>query len=231
MRGVSQDEALHQLAPVAEEHVLGAAQADALGTHTAGPGGVLGGVGVGAHVHTTGGVDVVHHPVDGTHEVVGLVGGGVDLALEVANHRGVHDRNLTEVDPAAGAVDGDDVALLDHLTVRCRQAPVLGVDVQLLGTTDAGLAHAAGDDGGVRGLAATAGEDALGGDHALEVVGVGLAAAEDDLLSAAGPLDGGVGVEDGLVLSRRHGDRSAPVWRDPIHTQQKRPSMNHRFSA
>ena len=43
---------------------------------------------------------------------------------------------------------------------RRAHAAALGVDVELLGAADAGLAHAAGDDGGVRGLAAAAGEDA-----------------------------------------------------------------------
>ena len=54
------------------------------------------------------------------------------------------------------------------------------VDVERVGAADAGLAHAAGDHGGVRGLAAAAGEDALRGDHAGQVVGVGLPADQDD---------------------------------------------------
>ena len=62
-----------------------------------------------------------------------------------------------------------------------------GVDVQLLGAADAGLAHAAGDHRGVRGLAAAGGEDAVGGDHALEVVGVGLPADQHHLLAARRP--------------------------------------------
>ena len=44
---LGQDQVLDQLAALAEEHVLGAAQADALGAEPAGAGGVLGGVGVG----------------------------------------------------------------------------------------------------------------------------------------------------------------------------------------
>ncbi len=49
---------------------------------------------------------------------------------------------------------------------------VLGVDAQPLGTADARLAHAAGDHGGVRRLAAMRCEDALSGDHAVESSGV-----------------------------------------------------------
>ena len=44
---VGDDQVLDQLAPLAEEHVLGAAQPDALGAEPPGAGGVLGGVGVG----------------------------------------------------------------------------------------------------------------------------------------------------------------------------------------
>ena len=47
------------------------------------------------------------------------------------------------------------------------------------------------------GGAAAGGQDALGDGHAVEVVGRGLDADEDDALAPADPLDGGVGVEDG----------------------------------
>src|SRR5690606_21500053 len=87
--------------------------------------------------------------------------------------------------------------------------PALGVDLQLLGAADTGLAHAAGDDGRVGGLAAAGGEDALGGDHAVQVVGVGLTADQDDLLAGPRPLDGGVGVEDGLADGRARGGGDA----------------------
>ena len=57
---VGHDEVLDQLAPVAEEHVLGPAQADALGPEPAGARGVLGGVGVRADLHPAGRVGVLH---------------------------------------------------------------------------------------------------------------------------------------------------------------------------
>src|SRR5205085_6571725 len=62
-----------------------------------------------------------------------------------------------------------------------------------------GLAHAARDDGGVAGLATAAGEDALGRDHAGQVVGVGLAAYQDDVLALCRLLGGAVAVEDDLA--------------------------------
>ena len=58
------------------------------------------------------------------------------------------------------------------------------VDPQRAGAGDAGLAHAARDHGGVRGHAAARRQDALGGVHAVNVLGRGLDAHQDDL---AGP--------------------------------------------
>src|SRR5262249_62112105 len=102
-------------------------------------------------------------------------------------------------DGAAGAVDRDDVALADGDPAR-RGEPASGqVDVKLRGAAHAGLAHAPGDDGGMAGLAAAAGEDAAGGDHAVQVVGVGLPADQDDVLPRLGTLDGPGGVEHGLA--------------------------------
>ena len=63
------------------------------------------------------------------------------------------------------------------------EAPRGDVDVERLGAADAGLAHAPGHHRGVDGLAAAAGQDALRGDHAGQVVGVGLPAYQDDLLA------------------------------------------------
>ena len=83
---LGQDEAFHELAAIAQEHVLGPAQADALCPHTAGPGRVLCGVGVGPYVHVAGCVRVAHEPVHGPHQIVGPFRCGVDLTVEVAHH-------------------------------------------------------------------------------------------------------------------------------------------------
>ncbi len=190
--------------------MLGAAQADPLGAEATRPRGVLGVVRVRPYSQAAHPVRVRHDPVHGGDELVGVVGARVHTALEVLDDRGRHDGHLTEVHLAGGAVDGDEVALLDD-RVPDREAAALGVDLDLLGAADTGLAHAAGDDGGVRGLAAAGGQDALGGDHAVEVVGVGLPPDEDDLLARPRPLDGGVRVEDGLAHGRtgRSGDAAA----------------------
>ena len=91
--------------------MLGAAQADALRAEPAGPGGVLGGVGVGAHRHPARAVGVAHQPVDGDDQVVAARRSRP--LLEVAHDRRVDDRHLAEEDLAGGAVDRDDVALVD----------------------------------------------------------------------------------------------------------------------
>ena len=59
------------------------------------------------------------------------------------------------------------------------------VDAQRAGAGDAGLAHAARDHGGMRGHAAARGQDALGGVHAVDVLGRGLDAHQDDLAALA----------------------------------------------
>src|SRR6201999_414027 len=129
---------------------------------------------------------------DRVHRGDQLVGLRVEAALEVLHPRRRHHGHLAQVDSAGGAVDGDHVTLADHGAVGQTELLAAGVDLELVGTADTGLAHAAGDHGRVAGLAAAAGQDALGGDHALQVVGVGLTADEDDLLALAGQLDGAV---------------------------------------
>ena len=101
-------------------------------------------------------------------------------------------------------------------TVPTRAVRVAGVDVQRLGAADAGLAHAAGDNGCVRGLPAAGGQDAVGGDHAFQVVRVGLLADQHDLLAAFGPRLRGRRIED------RPADRRARRGGHPLGQQLAR---------
>ena len=64
---------------------------------------------------------------------------------------------------------------------------------------DAAGAHAAGHNGGVGGHAAPDGEDTLGGDHALDVLGAGLQTDQDHLLTPLGPLLGVLSGKDDLA--------------------------------
>ena len=61
---------LDQLAPRAQEHVLGPAQPDPGGAEPTGAGGVLGGVGVRPHLHAAYAVGVVQHEGHRLHQVV-----------------------------------------------------------------------------------------------------------------------------------------------------------------
>ena len=140
--------------------MLGAAQAHALGAAVDGVAGVVGGVGVGAHLEAADRIGVAHEAVHGGDELAGVLVSGrlerlVQATTQVGHDRGVDDADLTEEDLAGGAVDGDDVLTgEDFLAPRDAQGLAGGVDLEGLGATHAGLAHAAGDDGGVAGLAA-----------------------------------------------------------------------------
>ena len=78
-------------------------------------------------------------------------------------------------------------------------------------TGDAALAHAAGHNGGVRGHAAANGQDALGGLHALDILGRGLQTDQDHLLAPGSPFLGVLGGVDDLAAggAGRGGQRLA----------------------
>ena len=152
-----------------EEHVLGAAQADALGAEVLGLAGVLGGVGVGADL-----------------EVAVLVGPGHDPA-ELAADLGLGGVEALTVDVAGGAVQADPVALLVGLAAQGELLVGLVHD-DVAAAGHAAGAHAAGHHGGVAGHAAPDGEDAPCKVHALDVLGAGLQADQDDLVALFHPL-------------------------------------------
>ena len=155
------DHALHdRQAVLALEHVLGAAEADALGAELPGAGGVLGRVGVGAH-----------------RQGAGAVGPSEDRDQGRVVRVGRQQRGVAGEDGAAGAVDRDPVALAERLRRRSRSSRRREADGR--DPADGRLAHADGDDGRVARLAAARGEDALGRDHPVEVVGRGLVAHQD----------------------------------------------------
>ena len=162
---VGEDHLAHRLdAVLVEEHVLGAAEADALGAETHGGLRVGRRIGIGAHAeaaHLVG-------PADQRGEIVG------ELRLDHVDAAGQH--------LAGRAVDGDEIAFLEALPAGAHGA--LGVvDAQRAGAGDAGLAHAARNHRGVRGHAAARGENAFGGVHAVDVFGRGFDPHQDDFLA------------------------------------------------
>ena len=119
LAGLGEDQPLDELPPLAEEHVLGAAQADALGAEPAGAGGVRGVVGVGAHLHPAVLVGHGHEPVDGGDDRAALL--DRHRALEVAHDRGGAHGDLAEEHLAGRPVDRQGVALAHHGAVRGRE--------------------------------------------------------------------------------------------------------------
>ena len=187
---VGHDHALHlRLAVGGHEHVLGAAQADALGAEGARAARVLGRVGVGAHAERAQLVAPAEQRVEAR----------VDLGRD--------ERDVVERDGAGRAVDRDQVALVQDALADAHLAGVQ-VDVQVAGAGDRRAAHAAGHERRVRGLAALGGEDALGGVEAGDVVGLGERPHEDDRATVLGRGDGvRRGEDDGaLGRARRGGD-------------------------
>ena len=98
--GLGEDHRLDDRAALfGEEHMLGAAEADAFRAELDGEGGVFGRVGVGADA-----------------QALGLVG-PAEQGAELAGHFGVHDFDGAVDDFADGAVERDRVAFLDGAAI------------------------------------------------------------------------------------------------------------------
>ena len=174
-----------------EEHVLGPAEADALGAEGERGPRVGRRLGIGADPHPPRLVGPLHQLAE--------VAGELRLA-----HRDDPGEHL-----AGRAVDGDDVALLEDAAPGGHRARLV-VDADRARAGDAGLAHAARHHRGVAGHAAAGGEDALGRVHAVDVLGAGLDADEDHLLSRLLRGLGFLGREDDLARGRaRRGGQAA----------------------
>ena len=179
--GDGEDHLLHHRQPLLlHEHVLGAAEADALGAELARLGGVLRRVGVGAHA-----------------QPAHVVGPGEDR-LEVLVDAGRNQLDMADDDDATAAVDRDHVALAQGVRAD-RDRAGLEIERQAGAARDTRLAHAARDDGGVRGHATVRRQHAAGLDQAVDVVRRGLPAHEDHVLARLALLLGAVGGEDDLA--------------------------------
>src|SRR5215204_1050238 len=164
---------------------------------------VLRRVGVGPDAEPAALVGPRHEPLDGIDDVAVTLGHAFRfVALQGADHGARHHGDLADEHLAGAAVDGDDVALADPHAVRRGELASSSVDTQDLGPDHARATHPARDHGGMAGLSAAGGEDALGGDHAAQVVGVRLPTDQDDVLAAVCPLDGARRAEHGLADGR-----------------------------
>ena len=177
--------------------MLGAAQANGLGAKLEGELSVLRVVGVDTHVVGVAiglvQTNLVSPGQNGVQVAGELSGDQIDSAID---------------DDALSAVYGDDIALVQHAIAAFDAYDLLSrVNVEALDAADAGRAHAAGDNGGMARLATVAGQDTLGGNHALQVIGVGLPANQDNLVTLVGARDGVIAREHDLA----HGGTGAGV--------------------
>ena len=168
------------------EHVLGAAQADALRAVVTRLDRIARVVGVGPHLEPA---ELVRPAEDGAR--------GFVLVQRLGLDRG----HLAHVNLAGRAVDGDLLALFDRRPVGGEHA-LAHVDIDRAGSDHTGPAHPTRDERRVAGGAAGLREDSLRFDHAMHVVGIGLHADQDHGLSLLAPLHRGVCVEDGAAAGR-----------------------------
>ena len=176
-----------------EEHMLGAAQADALRAEGGRLLRVLGGVGVGAHAHGLILIGQLHDPAE-------------IAAVGVGGHGG----DQFAVDIAGGAVQGQLVPFVVGLAGQ-GEALVFFIHLDIAAAGNAAGAHAAGHNGRMAGLAAADGQDALAVLHALDILGAGFQANQNHLFALPAMGDGVLGGEDDMAGGRagRSGDALA----------------------
>ena len=182
----------HRGEPLAlEEHVLGAAEADALGAEVAAPVRVGRRVGVDPHPELPDPVGPLHEPDEVRRSAP-------------ARSSAAWPANTLPVLPST---------VIQSPSASCRpltaKRPAFSSTSSSCAPGDARLAHAAGHDGGVRRHAAARGEDRLGHHHAVEVLGRGLPPHQDHRLPRAPQLLGPVGVEHHGAAGRARATRAA----------------------
>ena len=173
----AEDEPAHDRQPVGgEEHVLGAAESDALRSEFAGERRIVGGVGVGPDLDVPSG-----------H----VVGPGEQRVEFRWRHRSERVQ-CPEIDAAGAAIDGDDIARFEHGVAdgdgRAGEVHVRCADHSRDAPTPS-------DDRGMADQAAPVRHDALGGLHAHDVVGRRLGSHEDDVLTRCCGFDRRVGTQ------------------------------------
>ena len=172
------DDHLADFIEVIEEHVLGAAEADAFRSERDGLFGLVRKVGVRPHAQLAMLVGDLHQLVEAAEDFR-LFGLHRLVDEHLDDFRGL-GRDLAFEDFASEAVHRQEVTRLQHLVADGDRSLVV-VDVQGCTTNDAGLAHLPRHEGRVRGGATEGRENALGRLHAAKVFRAGFAADEDQI--------------------------------------------------
>ena len=170
----------HRVDSVAlKEHVLSAAETDALGAELNRHLSLRGSVRVGAHAELAVLVGPLHNSVE---EAVGVALGGLHFSGEHADYLAGRGFDFAEENFAGGSVYGDVVALLDYHIADAHNA--LGiVHGDFACGANADFAHLARHERRVRAHPAAGSQNALGGYHAAQVFGRGFLAAENHLFA------------------------------------------------
>ena len=149
-----------------EEHVLGAAESDALGAHLGGAVGVAGDVGVGSHAKPADRVGPLHQLVVLAEQKAFLAGEHAVLHLD---DFGGLDLDLPDIHRAGETRQADILTFADDLGADGDGLGVV-VDPQFARAGDAWGAHAAGHDGGVTGHPAAGGQHRLRHGHPTDIL-------------------------------------------------------------
>ena len=188
-----------------EEHVFGAAQADAARAERVRNLGLVWLIGVGAHAQPAEPIRPLEQRVKA---LIDRRVGGLQLARDHLQNLARLRRHLGQLDLTREPVKGNVIAFLHRVTVHRERLAVL-VNAQLASADHGRLAHLAANDGGVRGHAAGGGENALRHPHAVNVIGRGFAADQDDRFALVRPRHRGLGREHGLAAGRARRRRQA----------------------
>ncbi len=169
---VGQNHGLHvRDAVFGKEHMLGAAQADSLGSECPGLDGIARNIRVGANLQLAKRVGPLHEGLQ--FRIIGRRRQSIELSFDHA---------------AGRAVERNPVACLEHLALDAHLASFL-VDLNVARARHAALAHAACNHGRVTGHATARGQNARRDFHAVNIFRRGLTAHQNDrrLLAKAQP--------------------------------------------
>ncbi len=177
---LGEDHFAHHMDTLAfEEHVLGAAKANAFGTEGAGSTCIGWRIGIGAHRHAARAIGPFHQ------------------LAEIAGKLRLRHRHFAPQHAAGRTIDGDDVALAQH-AADADQHAIAQIHAHGAGTGDARDTHAARNHRRMARHTAAGGENTLGRMHAMNIFGAGFHAHQYDAATFRLGGNGFFGAENNL---------------------------------